>query len=275
MSQCNHQPASTGAHPHYADVRVNDALINANEIAREAQYHPAETAQQALESAAQALVVRQLLREQAIAKGFLEAQAVIGAEQEEQAFQALLEHEVQIPPHDEQAVERYYRANLTRFTTPPLLEVSHILVAADPEDFSARQAARERAEVLIELCNGDADGFMQLAASESDCPSRVDRGSLGQIGKGQTTPEFERQLFLLPVGLSPTPLESRYGYHVVWVWQREDGQQRSLADCHQQIQDYLQDHAWLKGVNQYLNMLVGEADIQGFDIQGATSPLMN
>lgn len=274
MSQCSHQSPQDSPHPHYVDIRVNDTLIQADDIAREAQYHPADTAQQALESAAQALVVRQLLREQALTQGLLEG-TVASPEQEEHAFQALLVKEVQIPPHDDAAVARYYAANLARFTTPPLLEVSHILVAADPQDFAARQTARERAEALIDQCQGSAERFLQLVETESDCPSRAEQGALGQISKGQTTPEFERQLFLLPVGLSQTPLESRYGYHVVWVWHREEGRQRHLDDCREQIRDYLRDHAWLKGVNQYLHMLVGEADIQGFDIQGATSPLMN
>lgn len=284
MGQCGHHghqghSGDCGAHqviqPHSADICVNDVWISAEDVAREAQYHPAETAQQALESAAQALVIRQLLRQQAVSQGLLPTDTPVGSDQEEAAFQALLQREVEIPDADDAAVARYYDANPDKFTAPPLLEVSHILVAADPRDFAERQRARERAEDLIAECQGDADRFVALATAHSACPSRQEGGALGQVSKGQTTPEFERQLFLLPTGLAGTPLESRYGFHVVWVWQRVDGQLRSLIDCRPQIQEYLRDHAWIKGVNQYLNWLVGEAKIEGFDIAGATSPLMN
>jgi peptidyl-prolyl cis-trans isomerase C len=278
MSQCGehgHGAQAPLAQPNVHDIRVNDVWIRADEIAREAQYHPAENAQQALEASAQALVVRQLLREQSLQQGLLHDVAALSPDDEEAVFQQLLQREVMVPVADEVAVTHYYHANLDKFTTSPLLEVAHILVAADPRDFAERQRAREQAESLIAQCQQDLSRFGDLASIYSSCPSKTESGSLGQLAKGQTTPEFERQLFLLQEGLADSPLESRYGFHVVWVKHRINGRQRSLQDCHQQIADYLHNHAWLKGVNQYLNMLVGAADIQGFDMAGASSPLMN
>lgn len=142
MSQCGHHGQAGKPQPNYADIRVNDAWIKADEVAREAQYHPADTAQQALELAAQALVIRQLLRQQAVTAGLLPDDTLAGSDQEDAAFQVLLQREIQIPEADDLAIERYYEANLAKLTTPALLEESHILVAADPRDFAERQAAR-------------------------------------------------------------------------------------------------------------------------------------
>ena len=51
-------------------IRVNDIEIGAAWIAEEMQYHPAASAEEAQRAAAEALVVRELLRQEARAQGF-------------------------------------------------------------------------------------------------------------------------------------------------------------------------------------------------------------
>ena len=51
-------------------IRVNDVEIGAAKIAEEMQYHPASSAAEAQRAAAEALVVRELLRQEARAQGF-------------------------------------------------------------------------------------------------------------------------------------------------------------------------------------------------------------
>ena len=69
----------------------------------------------------------------------------------------------------------------------------------------------------------EQERFAELARQHSACPSKEQGGALGQISKGQTVPEFERQLFRLPAGLCPQPLESRYGFHLVTVTPPPEG----------------------------------------------------
>ncbi|NIR60713.1 MAG: peptidase, partial [Gammaproteobacteria bacterium] len=71
---------------------------------------------------------------------------------------------------------------------------SHILVSCDPTDETARQTAQARAVDLTGRIAGDPRAFARVAKDESDCASKAQGGALGQIGPGDTVPEFESVL---------------------------------------------------------------------------------
>ena len=134
--------------------------------------------------------------------------------------------------------------------------------------------AHVQAEILqLSLAQTPAS-FAELALKYSACPSKAQGGSLGQISKGQTVPELERQLFTLAPGLADKPLESRYGWHVISVDQRIEGQLLPYEAVEGSIRAELNQRVWQVAVAQYLKGLVGEADIQGIILDGAESPLV-
>ncbi|HAJ85305.1 MAG TPA: peptidylprolyl isomerase, partial [Pseudomonas sp.] len=192
-------------------VRVNGVAIAPQAIAQELQYHPAESRDEAVFLATQALVVRELLQ-QRIAELGLVVRAESGESEEEAATRTLIEQEVPLPLADEAACQQYYNGNRQRFFSAPLLAARHILLACPADDAEARSLAREQALGLLQQLQAAPQRFAELALQHSACPSKEQGGALGQISKGQTVPEFERQLFRLPVGLCQQPLESRYGY---------------------------------------------------------------
>ncbi|MFV0454073.1 MAG: peptidylprolyl isomerase [Pseudomonas sp.] len=254
-------------------VRVNGVEIAAQAIAQELQYHPAESRDEAVYLAIQTLVLRELLQ-QRIGELDLMVRAEAGESEEEAATRALIEREVPLPLADEATCRKYYSGNRSRFVSAPLLAVRHILLACPPDDAEARSLAQEQALVLLQQLQAAPQRFAELALQHSACPSKVQGGALGQLSKGQTVPEFERQLFRLPVGLSQQPLESRYGYHLVFVDQRIDGEQLPYEAVAGSIRAELNQRVWQVGVSQYLQGLVGAANIEGILLQGAETPLM-
>jgi peptidyl-prolyl cis-trans isomerase C len=112
-----------------------------------------------------------------------------------------------------------------------------------------------------------------LALKYSACPSKAQGGSLGQVSKGQTVPELERQLFTLAPGLAAKPLESRYGWHVISVDQRIEGQPLPYEAVAVAIHPVAARRV-AKALVQYLQTLIGAADIRGIALQGADSPLV-
>ena len=60
--------------------------------------------------------------------------------------------------------------------------------------------ARSRAESAIARLDGTGGNFAELAGQWSDCPSKQAGGNLGQIGLGQTAPEFEQTLLAMQEG---------------------------------------------------------------------------
>lgn len=254
-------------------VRVNGVLISPEAMAQELQYHPAQDRSEAMYLAAQALVIRELLRQRCNALD-LKVETGVGESSEEATIRSLIEREVPVPEADETACEHFYASNLSRFVSAPLLAARHILLECAPDDIEGRIAKREQAEALLAHLQQDPQRFAELALAHSACPSKEQGGALGQISKGQTVPEFERQLFRQPQGLVGQSLESRYGFHLVFVDQRIEGLQLPYEAVAQDIRRELYQRVWQKAVAQYLQTLVGAADIQGIRLEGAESPLL-
>src|SRR5208282_2886175 len=155
-------------------------------IAREVQYHPAESFEAARAMAAHALVVRELLLQEARRRR-LEAsqQRSDGVTEEEALIAALLEDAVTTPEPDEPACRRYYENNVAEYRSADLFEASHILFPAAADDEVGR------AEAKIAELDGELARFAALARERSACSSAAHGGDLGQLTCGQTAPEFE------------------------------------------------------------------------------------
>jgi peptidyl-prolyl cis-trans isomerase C len=254
-------------------VSVNGVVITPENMAQELQYHPAESREEAVFLAARALVIRELLQQRIRELG-VQLEVGAGENEEEAATRLLLEREVQVPDCDEATCMRYFESNRGRFHSAPLLAVRHILLECAPDDAEARHQAHAQAEVLLQSLEESPGSFAELALQYSACPSKAQGGSLGQVSKGQTVPELERQLFTLAPGLAGKPLESRYGWHVICVDQRIEGQALPYEAVATAIRTQLQQGVWQKALVQYLQTLIGVADVRGIALQGADSPLV-
>ncbi|VVO63616.1 Chaperone SurA [Pseudomonas fluorescens] len=254
-------------------ISVNEVAITPEAMAQELQYHPAESREGAVYLSARALVIRELLQ-QRIAELGVALEIGAGENEEEAATRLLLEREVTVPQCDEETSLRYYENNRGRFHSAPLLAVRHILLECAPDDAEARSLAQVQAQILLERLAEFPGSFAELAVKYSACPSKAQGGSLGQISKDQTVPELERQLFTLAPGLAGKPLESRYGWHVISVDQRIEGKPLPYEVVSTAIRTQLQQGVWQKALVQYLQTLIGAADIRGIHLQGADSPLV-
>jgi peptidyl-prolyl cis-trans isomerase C len=247
-------------------IRVNDVEIGAAKVAEEMQYHPAATADEAQRAAAEALVVRELLRQEARAQGFGE---------DDDAVEALLEDAVTTPEPDEATCRRYYENNRKRFRSPDLIEAQHILIAAAPDETEERAAAKAKAEGFAREVKADPSCFGALARAHSDCPSKASDGHLGQIGRGSLVPELETYLFAMKPGeICPVPVASRYGWHVIRVLERVDGRELPFESVRGTIAEYLTESSWRRAVSQYITLLAGRAAVDGIALRAAHSPLV-
>lgn len=245
-------------------ITVNGVVIDENELASELQYHRQNHFPSVLQQAGQALVIRQLLLQQAGKAGL-----VIDADNEEAAIQQLLDNEVVCDEPDDNDCRRYFANNPEKFKVMPLMEVEHILLAAAKDDPSARADAYVAAQAILVELKRDPSLFAELALQHSACPSKKDGGALGSISKGQTVPEFERQLMYFPQGLSDKIIETRYGYHIVNVVHRVDSKPLAYSVVADKVRDYLAHRASRLAVQAYIQRLVEDADIEGIEIKFA------
>lgn len=261
------------------DIQINGASIPQAAILAEAQNHPAETPEEALGAAAEALAVRELLLQEARRQGIAaspEADQKGRREAEDDGvIRSLLEREVTTPEADEASCRRYYDNNLKRFCSPELFEAAHILFSASPDDSAAYDKAAAEAEQVIAALQKDPREFASLARRLSACTSAQNEGRLGQITRGDTVAEFETFLVSLEEGqLCPVPVRSRYGVHVLRLDRRIDGRQLPFEAVRERIADYLQTASWQRAVAQYIRILAGQAEIRGIDLGAASTPLV-
>lgn len=254
-------------------ITVNGIKITPDQINAEVQYHPAENLVDAKYKAMQALVIRELLIQQAVKRGLCSGDR--GGESPDDVIDRLLEQEITVPEPDRETCERYYKNNQRRFHTAPLFEASHILYLAPPEDKAACERAKSAAEKALSSIRANPGIFEAIAQSESACPSGKTGGNLGQISKGQTLPAFEAALFAMQEGgLSPEPVLTDVGYHIIRLHRRIDGQLLPFEAVADWIADHLKKESWQRAFSQYIQILAGEAKISGFRLAGADTPLV-
>jgi peptidyl-prolyl cis-trans isomerase C len=259
-------------------VTINGITISRRAIAAEVQNFPSRNPGEGWLAAARALAIRELLlqearrldvpvEQRADADGRLETV-------EDALIQALVEREVHIPQANEETLRRFYDNNHRRFVVPPLWEVDHLLITARRDNSEGFAAAREKASTLAAALLKEPHRFAELAHDCSDCPSAAVGGSLGQIGPGDTTPEFEAALATLAECEISGPIETRYGIHIIRLTRRSDGRQLPFEAVRERIETYLGEHVRRQATAQYIALLIDRADIRGIALEGAVSPLV-
>jgi peptidyl-prolyl cis-trans isomerase C len=244
---------------------VADTAISEAEIAREMQFHRALRPEQSRADAARALVVRELLRLEAERLRLASGDADGGVIDEERLIEQLLETEVGERAPDEDACRRYFEQNRERFRAPDRIKLRHILLAAPADDVAGRLKALAQAEKLIAELREQPHLFADLALRFSACPSKDGGGELGWLQRGQTTPEFDRQVFRLRQGMAGFPVESRWGHHVVVVDELQAGAPQDFEAVHAQIRDYLELQVRQREVQAYLLSLQERYPVRGLD----------
>jgi len=259
-------------------LSVNGIVIKRDDVAREVQNHPAARPIDAWQAAARALVVRELLRQEAARLAIVEPP--LSDEHgrvetdEEAAIRGLVAREVPTPEPDDSACRRFYETNVQRFRSASLYQAAHILVAVAASDRKGRLAAREAADAMLAAVKANPSVFADLARERSDCrTSAHDGGSLGQFSGGETVAELERGLDRMREG-DAAIVESRYGFHVVRLDRRIEGRQLPFETVREQIAAYLAAKVEHKALAQYVSILAGRADITGITLATSASPLV-
>lgn len=266
--------------PQPKPVSVNGVVIPRDAIAREVQHHPAERPIAAWQSAARALVIRELLLQQArrlaIAAAPRSDDAGRRETDEEALIRILVEHEISTPEPDAQTCRRYYDNNRKSFRSPAVYEAAHILLSAGRGDTAAVERARTLADALLAELRADPHRFAELARAHSACPSAALGGNLGQVSARQTTPEFEQALeAMAPGSISREPVATRYGFHIIRLDRRIEGRDLPFEMVEDRIAEYLREQVNRRATAQYIARLVSRAQITGIALAGAAAHRVN
>ncbi len=115
------------------------------------------------------------------------------------------------------ALRQYYEANQARFQEPEQRRAHHILIRTGPGmDLKAKQAARERAEKLLQELRLNPARFEALAREHSQDPGSAERGGdLGAFTREMMVKPFADTVFGMQPGEIRGPVETEFGYHII------------------------------------------------------------
>ncbi len=252
-------------------VFVNGIEISAARIAAEAQNHPAPKEKPGLawKAAARALAIREIMLQEARARGLTPDPAEVAPGQFETEDEALIrqlgEAAITPAPANDAQLRRVYDTHPDRFRAPALYETAHILFPRQPD----MAALRTQAETVVAELRANPRRFGELARHHSACSSKNNGGLLGQLGAGDTVAEFEAALERLREGEISDPVETRFGLHLIRLDARARGAVLPFEAILPRLRDAHAKAAWARAAADFTTALVAQARIEGVQLHAA------
>lgn len=136
-----------------------------------------------------------------------------------QRQRSALEADTDITPKE---VKRFYR-NLDPDSLgllPAEVQLNHIVIKPPYSEESKEAAIDLLTDLRRQVMEEGAD-FSELAAKHTDEPGGSTRkGDLSWFGRGQMVPQFEEVVFQMRVGEVSDPLQTEFGYHIIYLHER-------------------------------------------------------
>lgn len=153
-------------------------------------------------------------------------------------------------------IELFYYNHPEKFNRQEQREVAHILISINPDyPENSRENSLKRAKEICALLKKDLSQFADLALKHSECPTALQGGTLGTVGRGKLYPELEQVLFELSANAMSEVVESEIGFHVLWCKKIYPSYTMSLKEAHPRIRQSLQDRYRMQKQRQWIASL--------------------
>ena len=181
------------------------------------------------------------------------------------AIQQLIDKEVgdKVKISDEES-KQYYDTHPEFFKQPEQVNASHILIKVDENASEAQkvEARKKIQEVQQKLQKGE--DFVTLAKTYSEGPSAPQGGNLGYFRRGQMVKPFEDAAFKLKPGETSDIVETRFGYHLIKVIDKQPEKTLAYAEIKDRLNELLKKQKLETEVDVYIDNLRKDAKIEKF-----------
>ena len=166
----------------------------------------------------------------------------------------------------DQQVRAYYDDNPNLFRKPEQVKASHILIQVPANADEAKQADALAAIQALKLRLDNGENFATLAQENSDGPSKTKGGDLGFFSREQMVPPFSEAAFALQPGQTSDVVQTRFGYHLIRVTERQAEQTMAYNEVKEAISARLRQEQEGKKIDAYLEKIKENADIKRFPL---------
>ena len=133
---------------------------------------------------------------------------------------------------DDDEIGKYYDEHQSEYSTPALRKAAHILIAVDIKASDVeKQAAKAKAEQILQQVKDSPSQFSQLAQKYSQDPGSAEKGGdLGLFGRGMMVKPFDDAVFKLLVGEVSGLVQSDFGFHIIKLLAVKGGKVQALHE---------------------------------------------
>jgi peptidyl-prolyl cis-trans isomerase C len=205
---------------------------------------------------------KRLLIQEAIKSGFNKQPDVaeaLDAARESALFDRYVRDVVAAPIVTDDDIKSYYTEHPSDFVTPEKVHVRHIVIAVTnvgPAPKTKEEALDKIKKIAVELRSEDIASvqstkdpavmarlriahFADAAKRYSEDPSAESGGDLGWITKGQTDADFETAAWSLKPGTMSGIIQSKFGYHLIFVEDRQEPGTEPFDSVKSSIREFL------------------------------------
>jgi peptidyl-prolyl cis-trans isomerase D len=132
-------------------------------------------------------------------------------------------------------IAKVYQERSDLYNRPERVHARHILRTVAP-DAPAEEVERVRGEIEAARKRVENEAFEQVAAELSQDPgSQQSGGDLGFFARGQMVKAFEDAAFALTPGQISDPVKTDFGFHLIYLVERQEALTRPLESVREEI----------------------------------------
>ena len=204
---------------------------------------------------------KRLVIQEAIKSGF-DKRPDVRVDMDSAADSALFDRYVRdvvaAPIVTEADIRKYYDEHTSDFAVPEKVKVRHIVVAptnTGPAPKTKEQALERMKQIAAELIGHNLDNarnadpeaaarlrliyFADAARKYSEDGSGPSGGDLGWHARGELDPTFEDAAFNMPKGTMSGIVETKYGYHLIFVEDKRPAGPEPYEDVRSTVREFL------------------------------------
>jgi peptidyl-prolyl cis-trans isomerase D len=131
-------------------------------------------------------------------------------------------------------LRQYYEQHKDEYTLPERVKAQHILFKTQGKTPEEIEKIKEKARGVLERAKKGED-FSGLAKQFSEDSTAAAGGDLGDFGRGQMVPEFEKAAFSMGVGAISDLVQTQFGIHIIKVNSKQERRERPLEEMKEAV----------------------------------------
>ena len=156
----------------------------------------------------------------------------------------------------------FYEKNIKFYTEQAKVKASHILLKLPPKATPQQEkTVLTKIKKIQKQLRKKGSDFAAIASKLSEGPSKAKGGDLGYFTAKQMLKPFSDKAFSMKPGQTSGPVKTRFGYHIIRVFDSKPERKKSFDEVQEQIAKSLRNKKFFKERRRLLGDLKTNAKI--------------